>query len=416
MKITFVSNYINHHQIPFCEAMAGYGDDVEFFFIQTMPMEQKRIDMGWAVDPKEYAFVHLFYEEKEMCTELILNSDVVIFGWSQDSIRDLEFRRLSSGKLSFRVSERIYREGQWKMITPRGLINKYKEHYRYRNKPVYLLCAGAYVASDFDLIRSYPGKKLKWGYFPVSGNALKRGDSPASGKENAPESASEGSVVGDHSGPVRICWAGRLITLKHPEFAVKLAEDLERRGYDFEISIIGDGDLKEELEKSIRDKKLEEKVRMLGGKKPAEVLDYMKTADIFLFTSNYLEGWGAVVNEAMAGGCAVVASKEAGAVPFLIEDGVNGYGYEGGRYADFLDKVLCLFKDRDKIFEFGKKAEETIAKLWNPQNAAAELIRFCKEYIAGGNPSPAKEGPVSVAENIKPAGFMRCLQEKNRLE
>ena len=45
MTFTFVSNYINHHQLPFCEALykrLGKG----FVFIQTMPMEAERVEMG----------------------------------------------------------------------------------------------------------------------------------------------------------------------------------------------------------------------------------------------------------------------------------------------------------------------------------------------------------------------------------
>ncbi|RKM54249.1 glycosyltransferase [Butyrivibrio sp. X503] len=409
MVITFVSNYINHHQIPFCKEMAGYGEGVEFRFVQTMPMEQKRIDMGWAVDPADYPFVSLYYEDKRACEDLILNSDVTIFGWSEGIVKELEAKRLSSGKLSFRVSERIYREGQWKMITPKGLINKYNEHIKYRNNPVYLLCAGAYVASDFNLIRSYPGKMLKWGYFPV-------GNIDRYSKNIGEESYSFQDEERKVGYPIRICWAGRLIDLKHPEFAVELAEKLKGHGYDFKMEIIGDGELKNDLERSINEKGIEDKVVLTGGKKPAEVLEYMKTADIFIFTSNYLEGWGAVVNEAMSCGCAVVASQEAGAVPFLIESGVNGYTYSNGDFFDFYNKVLLLFEDRDKILEFGEKAKETISELWNPRHAAVELIRFCTEFLSGKEPRPSMEGPMSAAEIIKPAGFLRTLQEKNQLE
>ena len=46
MKITFVSNYINHHQIPFSNACYGeLGDG--YRFIQTEPMEEERVAMGW---------------------------------------------------------------------------------------------------------------------------------------------------------------------------------------------------------------------------------------------------------------------------------------------------------------------------------------------------------------------------------
>ena len=55
MTICFVSNYINHHQIPFCEEMIRLcreGDS--FFFIQTQEMEEERrlfyVAITWAKD------------------------------------------------------------------------------------------------------------------------------------------------------------------------------------------------------------------------------------------------------------------------------------------------------------------------------------------------------------------------------
>ena len=46
MKLTIVSNYINHHQIPMAsELYAKLGEN--FTFIQTQPMEEDRVKMGW---------------------------------------------------------------------------------------------------------------------------------------------------------------------------------------------------------------------------------------------------------------------------------------------------------------------------------------------------------------------------------
>ena len=375
--------------------MSTFGEEVDFYFVQVMPMEEKRKSMGWAVDESSIPYLVLYYEDPERAKKLILDSDVVLFGWTEGRIRDLEDQRLFSGKLSFRVSERIYREGQWKFITPRGLAAKYKEHIRYRKMPVYLLCTGAYVASDFALIKSYPDKMLKWGYYP------------------------EGSTPGEKSydpEKLHICWAGRLIDLKHPEFAVKLAGKLKSLGKDFTMDIVGDGPLKPKLESMVADMGLGDVVTLTGGKEPSQVREYMADAQIFLFTSNYLEGWGAVVNEAMESGCAVVASLEAGAVPFLIRDGENGLVYRDGSYDEFESKVLSLFEDRNKIENLGRSAAKTIETTWNAKVAAGELVRFCREFFESGNPRPAAEGPVSKARVIKVPGFARTLSEKNHLE
>ncbi len=382
-------------------------EDVDFYFVQTMPMEEKRLSMGWAVDESALPYLVLYYRDEEKAKELILDSDVVLFGWTEGMLSDLRSQRLSSGKLSFCVSERIYREGQWKMISPRGLMSKRKEHYEFRNKPVYLLCTGAYVASDFSLIKSYPGKMLKWGYFPG-----------AKGQQEEPSDDSEKRTLGADAPDARIklCWAGRLIELKHPEFPVKVASALKKKGYSFSLDLVGDGPLLESLREMVSREGLSEIVNITGGKKPSEVLQYMKEADVFLFTSNYLEGWGAVVNEAMENGCAVVASSEAGSVPFLINPGENGLTYNNGSYDDFEEKVTYLFEHKDEIKVLGEKARETILDGWNADNAAKELVRFCKEFLDGKEPAPAEDGPMSKAKVIKAPGFIRTMQEKNHLE
>ena len=377
--------------------MKSVGEDIDFYFIQTMPMEEKRVTMGWAVDEKSLDFVVLYYEDRKRAESLILESDVVLLGWTQGETAELEKKRLSSGKLSFRVSERIYREGQWKFISPKGLMNKYHEHFVYRNLPVYLLCTGAYVASDFQLIKSYPGKMLKWGYFP---------DAQCHGSK----------MQGSDTDTLKLLWTGRLINLKHPEFAVEVARSLQNKGIDFSLDIIGDGPMKKELEEKTAAYGLSDKIRLLGGKKPSEVHEAMSGADVFLFTSNYLEGWGAVVNEAMQCGLAVVASREAGSVPFLIRDGENGLVYENGSFERFEKRVLELAADRKEIKKLGDNARDTINSMWNAKKAAGELVRFCREYLADGNPSPSAEGPMSIAEAIKAPGFFRTIREKNHLE
>ena len=85
MRIVFVSNYINHHQIPFCQAMCGM-KDVDFTFIQTEPMEEERVRMGWQ-SATELPFLRLFYEEPKACRKLIWESEAVIFGGTCADIR-----------------------------------------------------------------------------------------------------------------------------------------------------------------------------------------------------------------------------------------------------------------------------------------------------------------------------------------
>lgn len=382
MTFTFVSNYINHHQIPLCEALwSRLGED--FTFVQTMPMEEERVAMGWGVDVRKLPYVQCLYEEEYECRKKIAESDVVLFGWSERE--DIASERLASGKVTMRVSERLYREGQWKAVSPRGLAAKYQEHIKYRRQNVCMLCAGAYTAADFRLIGAYPGKLFRWGYY----TKLRTYD--------------EEQLAGmkEQDGRLHLVWAGRFLPLKHPEYVVRLAKTLHEKGYPFFVHMLGDGELEPQIRREAEAAGLTEWFRFYGYTEPERVRDVMERCHIHLFTSNYLEGWGAVINEGMNSGCVEVVSERAGAAPYLIRHGENGLTYPKDSYGKMEELVLDLFENWEARKGMGRAAYETIRDLWNAEYAAKELLRFA-EGLLRGEIAPGKEGPLSAAPVLWP--------------
>ena len=387
MKITMISNYINHHQIPFSNALyEKVGND--YHFIQTEPMEEERIQMGWGVEAEKIPYVLFLDKDLEQCKQLINDSDILLVGWMERE--DLIADRLNSNKLTIRISERLYREGQWKAISPRGLIRKYKEHTWHRKHPVYLLCAGAYVPSDFSIVKAYPNKMFRFGYFPEFKNFTR-------------EQLKRMHIWGEKKNEeeIQIVWAGRFIPLKHPEFAIKLAESLKQQGYRFHLHMVGGGELEKELRQDAKRKGLEREITFYGFLKPVKVRTIMEKCHIHLFTSNYLEGWGAVVNEGMNSGCAEVVNVEVGAAPFLIKHGENGLVYKDGSYEDMEEQIKFLLDNPIKGARMGMEAYHTIAKGWNAKEAAKRLLEFYEGWKNNRVELP-KEGPFSVAPVIAP--------------
>ena len=398
MKLTTVSNYINHHRIPLSNRLyQALGED--YHFIQTEPMAAERVNMGWGKDTKAIPYLKCFYEEPESCAKLIMDSDIVIFSGLEEESYIQE--RLKAGKIVIRGSERLYREGQWKAISPRGLRKKYIDHTRYRNAPVYLLCHGAYVASDFNIVKAYPGKMFQWGYFTETKQYdleelfRKKSMNHQNTVQNNTQNHGEGRDQ------VNLLWAGRFLKLKHPEYAIEAAKRLKEQNISFHLDMIGDGEMAETCRELVKTYQLEQQVSFLGFHAPDEVRTYMEQADIFLFTSNYLEGWGAVLNESMNSGCAVVTDASIGAVPFLIKHGRNGMVYKDGNLDEFCSYVLQLAQDDTLRRTIGEAAYHTITDLWNPDHAAKCLLEFCTGLLERGmNLQP--EGPLSPAPIISP--------------
>lgn len=390
MKITMISNYINHHQMPFSgEMYKRLGDD--YCFIQTEPMEEERSNMGWGVDEEEIPYLKLAYKDEEECRRRIMDCDLLIAGW-QDR-EDLILPRLEAGKLTLRSSERLYREGQWKAVSPRGLLRKYKEHTRFRKlDSAHLLCAGAYVPSDFNIVKAYPGKMYKFGYFP----------------EFRPLDYSKKPSMDT----IEMIWAGRFIPLKHPEFVVRLAADLIDEGYIFHIHFVGSGEMEDLLRTKVNEAELEDVISFYGFLKPTEVRELMDGCHIHLFTSNYLEGWGAVINEGMNSGLAEVVNSEVGAAPFLIKHEKNGLIYREGSYEDFRAQVKRLLDNHELIEKLGRAAYETIETQWNAAVAVDRIIEFYENYQKGVV-NPPKEGPLSVAPVVAPSDMYRfCMENR----
>lgn len=401
MKITMISNYINHHQIPFSNALYEMIGE-NYHFIQTEPMEEERIQMGWGVEAERIPYVLFLDKQLELCKRLIDESDVLLVGWMERE--DLIESRLNSNKLTIRISERLYREGQWKAISPKGLLRKYKEHTSHRKQSVYLLCAGAYVPSDFSIVKAYPDKMYRFGYFPEL-------------KEFTKEQLKQMHIWGKKKNEeeIQIVWAGRFIPLKHPEFAVRLVESLKKQGYRIHLHMVGGGEMEGELKQTVKRNGLEKEITFYGFLKPEQVRKIMEKCHIHLFTSNYLEGWGAVVNEGMNSGCVEVANVEVGAAPFLIQHGRNGLIYKEGNYEDMEEQVKFLLENPVKASEMGMEAYETIASGWNAGEAAKRLLAFYEGWRQG-NISLPESGPFSIAPVIAPKkmySFMTESSQKN---
>lgn len=375
MRITFVSNYINHHQIPVSDEFYRLTGG-EYTFIQTEPMEQERINMGWDAGAVNKPYVKLYYEDKEACDKLIKDSDCVIFGGCEDE--SVIKPRLEAGLFTVRYSESIYKSGRWKFVSPRGLRKKYEDHVRFRKAPVYLLCAGAHVAGDFRLIHAYPGKMLKYGYFPEFAEY------------------SDVHELRAHNDRLNILWAGRFVDFKHPERMILLCSKLKAAGVDAAVTIVGNGGtLYEECVALAKQLGVEDMVSFAGSKTPAEVREYMRRADVFVSTSDRGEGWGAVINEAMNSGCVTVGTYEMGAAPYMIKNGENGLLYRARDIDAACRLIESVAGDRERRLKMGVKAYETARDIWNPSVAAKRLYEFICD--SEHNMNRYKEGPLSKA-------------------
>ncbi len=392
----YILNFMSHHLLPFSLELLQLTHG-NYYFIATTPTPKERIDLGYSDYNNQFPWIIKTYESKEAeehALKICEDADLLISGlYSDQFVRN----RAAKGKLTFYYSERVFKKGFIGTISGKGLVVPWPDiiNFKYnkqnwiwrgyketqKNPNVYMLCASCFAAGDFALARLFRDRCYKWGYFT---DVIRYNNYRGLMKSKDCNS---------------ILWVGRLMQLKHPEYAVNLAQKLKKEGIHFSMTIIGDGPLKRDLENMITDYQLSDCVDLLGSIDHERVRQYMEKAEIFLFTSNFEEGWGAVLNESMNSSCAVVVSDAIGSSGFLIKNNENGLLFHNENEKDLYKKVKRLLNNHEECQRLGKNAYHTLLDMWNPQTAAKRVIELA-DCLMNDQNTPFEEGPCSKAKVI----------------
>ena len=342
--IVFFTNFINHHQVYWLDEMYNLTNG-DFVCVLSMGVPMERQQLGYNDFDRGYLLrAYESVENKERAMDLAKNADVAIFG--AESL-PYQIERMKLGKLSFEVGERWLKRGLLNLLSPRLLKNMWYYHTLFYNKPIYKLCSSAYAAGDQYLMQSYKNRCYKWAYFT-----------------NVAERDIDEVIKNRSNQKIKILWCARYLGWKHPEMAILLAKRLKDAGYEFEMNMFGIGELYDKMKALCVNLGVDDVVCMKGSVPNEQMVKEMSEHNIFLFTSDRNEGWGAVLNEAMSSGCVVVASNEIGAVPFLLKDGENGLIYKSKNLDSLYEKVVYLLENREQIALLGRNAYFTMLIQW----------------------------------------------------
>ena len=383
MKLTFFRNVMSHHQKPFCEEMyRKLGDSFRFVVMKNIKEERKKLGYSTYEGETIPYLINVSHSEEnyELAKQLATDSDVVIFGSGHP---DLLSERIAQNKLTFLYTERLFKRGRLALLRPdikKNMVVRYQLPSKQSN--FYMLSASAFTPYDLSLLHAFSGKCLKWGYFP----------------QFLTYDMDELFRKKKHEVP-QLLWVGRFIDWKRTKDALRVAKKLSDAGYRFQLSVIGTGVLEDKLKAYVKINNIEHCVTFLGAMPPEKVREYMEQANIFLFTSNKREGWGAVLNEAMNSGCVCVANSTIGSAPYLLKNGENGFLYRGQK--KFYQTVTYLLEHPECWNEVSQKAYQTLETQWNVSVAAQRFLDTAEAYLSKNEPPRYESGPMSEAPIIK---------------
>ena len=196
--------------------------------------------------------------------------------------------------------------------------------------------------------------------------------------------------------PHLVAFTGRLCEQKGIFELLQATVGLRREFPDLRVECAGDGDL-DEVERCVNSMGLASNVRLLGWIGRRRRGELLARASVFVLPS-HAEGLPVSLLEAMAAGCAVVATS-VGGIPDVVEDGFNGILVPAGD-SQALERALArLIADPDLAREMGQAARATIANRFTPDRTVAQVEELYSE-LGVGRDMPAPPRP-RVSRQLK---------------
>lgn len=379
MKILQVNNIVSHHQLPFAKELLKLVGEENYFLAALSRPNNERIANGWENKQNEDWILYPNESDSDMkkFEDLWSDADIVICG--ERLFKKMQ-KRLNNNKICFYMSERWWkpRVGRLRLISPKFLkmaldlksISK-SDYFNY-------LSIGPFASEDIKLLIDKNTKVWQWGYFT------------ALPKVNKLSSVS----YPDETELISILWVGRMLKWKKVDLLIKTLSQFQDEGKKFKLTLVGDGPERKNLEnlalKSLDKSSFEFKDFIHFTKVPS----LMAKNFIYVLPSSGYEGWGAVVNEAMSVGCAVITSDQTGAGASLIDSGINGFLFKSGSKSSLYRCLSQLFDHKDLIKEMSKAAKFTIESEWNPKEAAKRFYELSNSMLNDTETPRFTNGPL----------------------
>jgi len=163
------------------------------------------------------------------------------------------------------------------------------------------------------------------------------------------------------------------------EVLLRAVANLQFSISNFQLIIIGGGDLRPKYEKMAEDLGIGEKV-IFAGKVPDDDLPkYYNLADIFVLPSiSRSEAFGLVVLEAMACAKPVIVSDLPGPRT-LVSD--NGLKVKIGDVNHLSDRLLMLLRNKELAQKFGANGREKVLEQYNWPKVVEKLVKVYAQHI-----------------------------------
>lgn len=176
-----------------------------------------------------------------------------------------------------------------------------------------------------------------------------------------------------------ILFIGRLEKVKDLPTLLKALNQVKEQYQNFVLFVIGDGSLKEEWKKLVKEMDLEKEVKFFGQIEHEDLVNYYQASE-FIVNSSTSESFGKIFVEGTVASKTSVATATTGAKEIII-DNQTGLLSPVGDKSGLAVNILKLLQDEELTKQLGEQAKESVAKRFDGGINTNEIINFWQDII-----------------------------------
>jgi colanic acid/amylovoran biosynthesis glycosyltransferase len=186
---------------------------------------------------------------------------------------------------------------------------------------------------------------------------------------------------------IRLVTVCRLVEKKGVEYGIRAVAKLAKVNSNIEYNIVGDGPLREDLQRLIEELNVGDIVKLLGWRHQQQIVEILDRSHILLAPSvtsqnGDREGIPVSLMEAMAMGLPIISTQHTG-IPELVENGVSGF-LVPERDVDTLAEKLTYLVEHPQVWsEMGRAGRAYVEDHYNLNKLNDRLVEIYQELITG---------------------------------
>jgi glycosyltransferase involved in cell wall biosynthesis/SAM-dependent methyltransferase len=410
IRLTYITGYLSPHLLPLLNAVGAHpGFELRTWFCQgdtamrgwehhQAPNHPHRIS-----DRKRWTWLHPEFHLDPGVRRFIRESpsDLVIV--SDYSIPTLRLAVRECNRLGIpwvMAGERpfLWFESRWRLLGGAWM------RFVPMNTAQAIVGKGAWNAAIYREL-------VPWGTPVYSVPYYLDATSFGGSREQGEEILRRANEVGTEEGTFTFLFSGALI----PRKGVTVLAEAFRRVASVEprarLLILGDGPQRPEMESRLGESR--RRVAFLGNQRYDDVPSVYRLADAFVFPTQH-DGWGMVVNEAMAAGLPVITTSSCGAAHDLVRDGENGWVLDRWDVDAFAEKMLQLAHSPEEARRMGR-VSRGIMERETPASGAERLHAVLEKILDRREAMGTTGGRIDVGRGPAMVSFARKRDDPRKL-